>query len=282
MRVSGLVYSSAVPVLVTVVHLSFTRLLLSVVDAFSLGQIHTENDEVVQVWLRDGSIPYLDLQHEALMIVSLVLAAVFILPYLALLLGAQWWIKISTVSLYLKPILDAAHGPFKENRQYWFGLRLILLLQQLIVYAGLRGSQELLLYSINAPILIVFTVLHISAWPFKSKAVCILDGLMMVVLCLVYACTWYSQAIHNSTTTMYIASSWVTVILVVSIGILVYHSLLAVLSCCSTRLPKNSKFLTMLTGTPASKSYEPIVNQEVGRYTPEFREPLLDVSYGST
>ena len=34
MRVSGLVYSSAVPVLVTVVHLSFSRLLLSVIDAF--------------------------------------------------------------------------------------------------------------------------------------------------------------------------------------------------------------------------------------------------------
>ena len=260
MRVSRLVYSSAVPVLVTVVHLSFSRLLLSVIDAFSLGQIHTDNSGVKQVWLRDGSVAYFDLQHGALMIVSLILAAVFILPYLILLLGARWWIRIPTVSLYLKPILDATHGPFKENRQYWFALRLILLVQQLIVYAGLRGNQELLLYSVNAPILIVFTVLHVSAWPFKSKAVCVLDGAMMVVLCLVYACTWYSEINHNSTTTVYIASSWVTLILVVTIGILVYHSVIAVLSCCSTRLRKSSRFLGMFTRKPATKDYEPIIN----------------------
>ena len=128
------------------------------------------------------------------------------------------------------------------------------------------------LYSVNAPILILFTVLHVSAWPFKSKAVCVLDGVMMVVLCLVYACTWYSEIKHNSTTTMYIASSWVTLILLVTIGILVYHSVIAVHSCCSTRLSK---------GTSASEDYEPIVNQE-RRNAPEFREPLLDVSYAST
>ena len=276
MRVSRLVYSSAVPVLVTVVHLSFSRLLLSVIDAFSLGQIHTDNSGVKQVWLRDGSVAYFDLQHGALMIVSLILAAVFILPYLILLLGARWWIKIPTVSLYLKPILDAAHGPFKENRQYWFALRLILLVQQLIVYAGLRGNQELLLYSVNAPILIVFTVLHVSAWPFKSKAVCVLDGAMMVVLCLVYACTDYSQAVHNSTTTVYIASSWVTLILVVTIGILIYHSVIAVLSCCSTRLPHGKKLRSLASLPGTLGSYH---NDED---TPQLREPLLDSSYDST
>ena len=172
MRVSRLVYSSAVPVLVTVVHLSFSRLLLSVIDAFSVGQIHTGNNGVMQVWLRDGNVAYFNLEHGALMIVSLVLAAVFILPYLILLLGARWWIRIPTISLYFKPILDAAHGPFRENREYWFALRLILLVQQLVFYTVLQKNQEQLLYSVNAPILIVFTVLHVSAWPFKSKAVC--------------------------------------------------------------------------------------------------------------
>ena len=86
--------------------------------------------------------------------------------------------------------MDAVNGPFKEIKQYWFSLRLILLLQQLIVYVALSEYSVTLVYWINGPILTVFTIMHISAWPFKSTAVCILDGLMMVVLCLVlYACS---------------------------------------------------------------------------------------------
>ena len=83
------------------------------------------------------------------MIVSFLFAAVFILPYLILLLGARWWVKFKTINLYFKPILDAAHGPFKENKQYW--------LQQLVVYAAFRGDTVSLVYMING---IVFTILQ--------------------------------------------------------------------------------------------------------------------------
>ena len=57
MRVSRLVYSRAVPVLVTVIHLSFSRLFLAVIDAFSVGHIYTADGNSV-VWLRDGNVPY--------------------------------------------------------------------------------------------------------------------------------------------------------------------------------------------------------------------------------
>ena len=68
--------------------------------------------------------------------------------------------------------------------------QLILLLQQLAVYTAFRGDAESLVYLINGPILIVFTILHTSAGPFKSKAVSVIDGLLMVVLCLiVYSCS---------------------------------------------------------------------------------------------
>ena len=81
-----------------------------------------------------------------------------------------------TINLYFKPILDAVHRPFKENKQYWFSLWLILLLQQLTVYAADAVSLVYLIRS-KSYTCVVFTILHTSAGPFKSKAVSVIDGL---------------------------------------------------------------------------------------------------------
>ena len=286
MRVSSLVYSRAVPVLVTVVHFSLSGIFstVSVGYAFSFGHIYTADNTYVIVWLRDGTVPYFSLPHVALMIVSFVLAVVFVLPYLILLIGARWWIKFKTINLYFKPIIDAAHGPYKDNMHYWFSLRLILLFQQMAVYAALRGVQGWILYSVNGPILFAFTILHTSARPFKSKAVNILDGLMMLVTCfVVYTCSaFYDQF----SATVIILSTLVTLVLLVFIVILSYHILLAILMyrrSNSSSAEKAFRYLASFidddTGTP-NVSYQPIINERQSSL--QFREPLLDVSYGST
>ena len=291
MRVSSLVYSRAVPVLVTVVHLSVSRLFLAAVDAFSVGLIYTDsniNDKPRYVWLRDGTITYFSFPHALLAIISLALAAVFILPYLILLLGARWWIKFKMINLYLKPILDAAHGPFKDDKQYWFGLRLILLLQQLIVFVAVGEYSETYVYWVNGPILMVFTIMHASAQPFKSKAVNMLDGLIMIVLCLVvFACSVFALKDNLYLTELVTLSSLATVVFLVFMVILSYHILLVVLLCCSKHL--KSSFATKTHQYLASfisytDTYQPVNNygDEWRPTTPQFREPLLDMSYGST
>ena len=284
MRVSSLVYSRAVPVLVTVVYFSLSGIFLTFIDVISVGYIYTAN-HISTVWLRDGNVPYFSLQHVALMIVSSILAAVFILPYLILLVGAQWWIKFKAINLYFKPIIDAVHGPYKDNMYYWFSLRLILLLQQMVVYAALRGVQGWILYSVNGPILIAFTILHTSARPFKSKAVNILDGLMMLAICLVvYGCSALYD--HQYTVTVTYLSLLVVAVFLIFLVILSYHVLLSILMYCRSKSLFAEKafqylasFIVYDTGTP-DMSYQPINNER--QPIPQFREPLLDVSYGST
>ena len=290
MRVSSLVYSRAVPVLVTVVHLSVSRLFLAAIDAFSVGLIYTDsnNDKPMYVWLRDGTITYFSPLHAVLAIISLALAAVFILPYLILLLGARWWIKFKTINLYLKPILDAAHGPFKDDKQYWFSLRLILLLQQLIVFVAVGEYSETYVYWVNGPILMVFTIMHASAQPFKSKAVNMLDALIMIVLCLVvYTCSVFAEKDNLYLTELVSLSSLATVVFLVFMVILNYHILLVVLLCCSKHLKssfakKAHRYLASFINY--TDTFQPVNNygDEWLPTTPQFREPLLDMSYGST
>ena len=286
MRVSSLVYSRAVPVLVTVVHFSLSGIFstVSVGYAFSVGHIYTADNTSIIVWLRDGNVPYFSPPHVALMIVSSILAVVFVLPYLVLLIGARWWIKFKAINLYFKPIIDAAHGPYKDNMHYWFSLRLILLFQQMAVYAALRGVQGWILYSVNGPILFAFTILHTSARPFKSKAVNILDGLMMLATCfVVYAC---SALYYQFSVTVIILSTLVTLVLLVFIVILSYHIILAILMYRRSKSSSAEKAFRYLasfidddTGT-SNVSYQPIINERQSSL--QFREPLLDVSYGST
>ena len=70
--------------------------------------------------------------------------------------------------------------------------------------------------------------------------------------------------------------------------ILSYHILLAVLMCCSTHLKssfaeKAFRYLaSFINDTGPHVSYQPINNGGERQPTPQFREPLLDVSYGST
>ena len=129
-----------------------------------------------------------------------------------------------------------------------------------------------------------FTILHTSARPFKSKAVNILDGLMMLATCfVVYTC---SALYYQFSVTVVILSSLVTLVLFVFIAILSYHILLAILMyrrSNSSSAEKAFRYLASFidddTGTP-NESYQPIINER--QSTLQFREPLLDVSYGST
>ena len=256
----------------------FSQCFLAVIDIFSVGYIYTTN-HISTVWLRDGNVPYISLQHVALMIVSSILAAVFILPYLILLIGTRWWIKYKLFNLYFKPIIDAAHGPYKDNMHYWFSLRLILLLQQMVLYAALRGVHAWILCSVNGPVLIAFTILHTSARPFKSKAVNILDGLMMLAICLViYTC---SAFYYQYSVTVIILSALVILVFFLFIVIIGYHIILAILMyhrSKSSSAEKAFQYLSSFIGYDAFVSYETINNET----EPQFREPLLDMSYGST
>ena len=68
-RISNQISGSSIQVLVTVVHLSFTKLLLSIIDVFTPISIYTHTSEVRRVWFRDATLEYGSHSHLVLMII---------------------------------------------------------------------------------------------------------------------------------------------------------------------------------------------------------------------
>ena len=139
LKLSNRIADSSVQVLVTVVHLSFSSLLLRLINAMTHSDVYTSN-EVHRVWYLDGNVKYGGYSHRILMIVTLIVVLGLLLPYVLLLLFAKPLRPLACYNKYLRPLLEAIHAPYKEGKQYWFTLRLLLLCAMYGIYAKYRAT----------------------------------------------------------------------------------------------------------------------------------------------
>jgi len=89
-RISRLLGSNPVAVLVTLFLLSYGKLLHTVITAMFFTTLNYSNEVKVAVWLCDGNIRYLHGKHIALFLVTLLTLLIFLLPYTRLLTVGQW------------------------------------------------------------------------------------------------------------------------------------------------------------------------------------------------
>ena len=180
-RVSNLIANQSVQVLATLVQLSFAKLLSTVTTIFVSADIRVSGSSSRSVWYYDGSVRYLEGTHLILFILCIIVSVGFILPYLVLSLGASWLRKIRK-SYRIRPLIDAHHGPYKDNSGHWFGVRQLILALAYGLYAGLRGSRPLLLLSLQIISLMVFCIVQAHIRPFKNVLVGLLDLWLLVLL----------------------------------------------------------------------------------------------------
>ena len=131
---------NAVPVLSTLVLLSYSKILQTIITIFSPVSLNTMNSAADSyVWLYDGNIEYLGQKHLALFLFGLMLIIIIIIPYLAILLmapclrtrshwrGLQWVNKLT-------PFLDSYQAPFKDRYRFWPGVLLFIRLPLYLVF----------------------------------------------------------------------------------------------------------------------------------------------------
>ena len=165
-KVSKLVGSNAVPVLATLLLLSYTKLLRTIVTVLHKRDItlHCHNSShQLTVWYEDPTLQYAKDKHLYLFSFALIVLVLFCLPYtLFLLLNPlfeKYFTKYRLCSFLhkIKPVLDAYSGPMKDKYRVWPGLLLVARIPVLlaVTFAENLIQFRYLLLSILLSVLVV-------------------------------------------------------------------------------------------------------------------------------
>lgn len=182
----------SIQVFVTVVHISIAKLIVTVMDVFTTTKIYVDDvPNIVHVWYRDpnpNEVQFIALKAFVILVTSMVL-----IPYLLLLIGGRWLLRFTFFGSRFRAIYEAIHGPYKENRKYWFLARLIFLMYMFIVYSIWRGDELHFVIIFTLTPLIIFVVLQEYLKPFKNKLIGVLDSFIMVCMIMLYLLAWYQS-----------------------------------------------------------------------------------------
>ena len=170
--VAKILGNNSVPVLATLIFLSYTKLLRTVITVLSLSFLEVSDNSRVSVWSFDGNIEYLRGKHIPLFVVALVVLLFLWLPYTVLLLFEQCIQKIGNYwvrkwMLKIKPFLDAYFGPFRGEQRYWVGVLLVARVVLLLVF-GLNSTND---PSVNLLAVITVAVLLLIHLPYNTHKI---------------------------------------------------------------------------------------------------------------
>ena len=284
MRVAKLCGSQAVPVLATLILLSYTRLLQAVIFSLSSTAILLPDGTHRIVWSSDGNIDFLRGKHIALSVMANLFLLFFLIPYAILLVVAptpcgQYLTKYRLLNWInkLKPFLDAHTGHYKDHYRYWTGL-LLLLRVFIAVFVSLNLSNVP-----DIPLFIVAVLMFLliatawsgggvyRTWP-RNLLECsffINLGIFSVSTLLVLKIGGNQEAVfHTSATTA----------LLEFLGILVYH---VYYQACKLRRVRQWSSAAVAIFNKHKNVNEEVVDlvestRPVVHTTVDLREPLLD------
>ena len=294
--------NNSVPVLATLMFLSYTKLLRTVITALSFSFLEVSDNSTVAVWSFDGNIDYFSGKHIPLFVVALAVLLFLWLPYTALLLFEQCIQKISNYwvrkwTLRLKPFLDAYFGPFRGEHRYWVGVLLVARAVLLLVF-GLNSTND---PSVNLLAVITVAVLllihlpydthkivypngagkHIRFWGgsyYRKWYLSLLENSFILNLLMLAAGTWYVISTKGNQTAALYTSVGIT--FCQFIGIIIFHGYNQLKKLWGKKKQRIGKLWNVNRA-----DYEPIPDQRAGLgrdqwppYRPmnQCREPLLE------
>lgn len=130
-RVSRVFGNNNVPVLATLILMSYSKILRSITRSLMFSSIKCSDKYTHHVWSIDANIEYFSLKHSILFLMSMLFLIVGMI-YTGLVFSSQWLQRLSckicckTDPVFkLKPLIDAYTGPFKDKYRFWTGLLLV-------------------------------------------------------------------------------------------------------------------------------------------------------------
>ena len=278
--VSKLIGSNPVAVLATLLLMSYTKILKIIIEVYSYENLDYPDNKTVPVWLKDANVPYLELKHLFLTVVTSLVLVFFFLPYTLLLLlghklyrftGKKHWRWLNR----LKPLLDSYYAPYKNNTRYWTGFLLLVRCALYIIFSISGPSKSL------ATIALTFTVI--------VAIVGFLRIYKIMVINLIEACVYLNLIVLSVTVpltglnTAGLIYSLVGLVFVVMIALIAlqFHLLYIAKTTLWLRLKnkwprfrKEQSEVQINDDTAINPSHDP--HKIVTKTVIELREPLLD------
>ena len=274
-RASRLFGNNSVPVLATLILLSYTKLLRTIITTFGFTVIDYPQNQTV-VWSFDGNIPYFGTAHAFLFITALAVLLLW-LPFTAILFTHQWLKRKSNLKLLrwinrLKPFFDAYLGQLKPTKQYWFGLLLLVRVFLLVLFA----VTSTLLPRINilaVAVLGLFLFIHNAMFglAYKSLWLSILELSFIMNLTVLAIVSLYlpSNTKEAKVTVVFIS---VTIAFLKFIGIVVYH--IYIQGKTTYNKYKRNKMRQERVTNTAGREMNVLIPAHHGQM--QYREPLLE------
>ena len=188
-------------VLATLFLLSYAKLIRSIIAIFCFTTIVLSDDSSLAVWAFDGNIHYFSRKRIPLLLFALAIVLLLGLPYIAILLSAQW-LRTQTHRKglrWLKPFLDAYYGPFKDKHHYWVGVLLVVRGVLFVLFASLFALES----NVNL-LLIIVTSTSLTAFPslsgrlYKKIFLSVLENSFFLNLGVLAAGTLYIRLVGGS------------------------------------------------------------------------------------
>ena len=269
-RASRIFGNNSVPVLSTLILLSYTKLLRNIFNSLSYSVIeYPRNFQIV--WTLDGNIEYLSGQHTILFLAAVIILLMLWLPFTLVLLTHQCLKRKSHLKTLnwinrWTPFFDSYLGQFKYKLQYWFGLLLIMRFILLLLFAITSTAMP----RINL-LAIAFTgvglLLHcaIREMPYKTTWLSILEMSFILNLTLLANFKLYIQS--NKTADIATTYTSIGIVFIQFLAIVAYHVIIRVRTVLTTYKRRYVPEANINTH----------VHTELKKMSTNFyREPLLD------
>ena len=284
MRASRFFGNNSVPVLATLILLSYAKLLRAVISPLSVSHIQFLNGTRIPVWERDGNLHYLTGKHVPLVVLALIVLIVLIIPFTFVIISIQWLnrgthYRVLCWVTKLKPFFDAFTGPLKDNHRYWVGVlllaRCVLLL---IFFVDTSIGNSTALVSVTLAALVILTI---AGSKYRNNNLVLLEQSYILNLELLVSGTLYVQyaSIDGNHEALFITS--VGIAFLQFVATVIFHAFMQVrkpLTEIKSRMTMVLKEVSESTCDSLEEQIVPLI-QEVhlpqGYSNSHFRESLL-------
>ncbi len=215
---------NSVSVLATLFLLSFTKIESNVITVLQFGTLKIEGGHKETVWMYNGHVSYLTGGHIILFVVA-VLFLISSITYAFLVFFSPWLLALSKpmcLTKYMKPVIDAYHGPYKDKHRYWTGL---MLLVRGVLFITFSVTADVL--AVNILVITISTFLIITLFwgvggVYRNVWLNVLESSFLLNLGILSAATMYSELAYDQQKPEIIYTS-VGIAFATFIGILAYH-----------------------------------------------------------